>query len=67
MDIKYNGHSRRKKEAMDFWLRVAADNNNGIPAEKIAKRYTNPKTQKPYTREHIYFILRKLSLMSPKA
>lgn len=66
MEIKYHNHTKRKKEAMDLWLRVATDYNNGLSATKIAKRYTNPKTGKPYTREHIYFILRKLS-ESPKA
>lgn len=61
MDIKYQGHERRKRRAMDLWLRVATDFNAGMPAKDIAKRYTNPKTGKTYTREHIYWILKKLS------
>jgi hypothetical protein len=45
---------------MELWLRVATDFNGGMRAKDIAKRYTNPKTGKPYTREHIYWILNKL-------
>lgn len=60
MEIKYQKHTMRKKQARDFWIRVATDFNGGIPASKIAKRYTNPKTGKPYTREHIYYILKQV-------
>lgn len=66
MEIKYHKHTKRTKESRDMWHRVATDYNGGLSATAIAKRYTNPKTGKPYTREHIYFILRKLS-ESPKA
>lgn len=60
MEIKYQKHDQRKKQAKDFWLRVATDYNGGLSASKIAKRYTNPRTGKPYTREHVYFILKRI-------
>jgi len=60
MEIKYQGHEQRKRKASDLWLRVGTDYNGGMPAREIAKRYTNPKTGKHYTREHIYWILNKL-------
>jgi hypothetical protein len=45
---------------MDFWLKVAADYNAGMTAKDIAVKYLNPATKKTYTREHIYWILKKL-------
>ncbi len=52
--------SKRKKEASDFWLRIATDINAGLTPDEIAGRYTNPKTNKPYTRQHIYWVIRQL-------
>jgi hypothetical protein len=60
MDINYQGHSKRTQEAMGFWVKVATDYNAGMTAEKIASRYTNPRTGKNYTRQHVYLILRKI-------
>lgn len=61
MYIQYHRHTKRSKKALDLWLRIATDYNNGIPAKDIARRYTNPITKKPYTREHIYWVLKQLS------
>lgn len=60
MDIKYQGHGRRSKRAISFWLQVAQEYNDGIPPEEIAEKHINPKTGKPYTREHIYWILKRV-------
>lgn len=60
MDIPKQRHYQRKKEAREFWLRVATDYNAGMTPKEIAERYTNPNTGKPYTREHIHWILKKL-------
>lgn len=60
MEIKYQKHNKRKQKAVSFWLQVAADYNNGMTAQQIAQKYTNPLTQRPYTRQHVYLILRKV-------
>lgn len=61
MQIQYQLHNKRQKKSTDLWLRIAADYNRGISAKDIAKRYTNPMTKKHYTREHIYWVLKKLN------
>jgi len=61
MQIQYQRHTKRRNRSMDLWLRIATDYNNGIPAKDIAKRYTNPVTKQHYTREHIYWVLKKLN------
>lgn len=53
-------HIKKHKMAIDLWLRVATDVNAGIEPKDIAKRYINSKTGKPYTREHIYWIIRQV-------
>lgn len=60
MEIKYQRHSQKSKKARSTWVRIAAEFNSGIPASKIAPRFTNPETKKPYSRSHVYYILRKL-------
>ncbi|MFA5768331.1 MAG: hypothetical protein WC871_02185 [Bacteroidales bacterium] len=61
MKVTYQRHQQRTQRATDFWLQVAADYNAGMSAAQIADRYVNPKTGQPYTRQHIYWILRKVS------
>lgn len=60
MEITYQGHKKRSQRAHDLWLRIATDFNAGMSAKDIASRYTNPITKRPYTREHIYLVLRKI-------
>lgn len=60
MEISKNGFQKRKKDALEFWLRVATDYNAGMTPTEIAKRYRNPKTHKRYSRGHIQWILKKL-------
>lgn len=60
MKIEYQGHTRRTKKAVEFWLSVAKDYNDGMAPENIAMKYINPRTGKNYTREHIYWILSRV-------
>lgn len=60
MRIKYQGHNRRKAQALEFWEKVVADYNAGMTAAEISRRYRNPRTGKFYTREHIYWILQQM-------
>lgn len=53
--------SKRKQAFSDFMLRVATDINAGSTPEEIAEKYINPKTNKPYTREHIYWVIRQIN------
>lgn len=57
--IKQN-HSARKQRALTLWLEMAQLYNEGVPVIQIAKRYINPNTGKYYTREGVYFALKKL-------
>lgn len=61
MKIAYHKHNTRRKKSIDLWLRIATDYNGGMTAKDIAKRYTNPITKKPYTREHVYWVLKQLA------
>ena len=49
-----------KKETREFWLNVVADYNGGMNAKEIAAKYINPRTQRPYSRQHIHAIIRKM-------
>lgn len=61
MKIEYQNYKLRKKKAVDFWLKVAADYNAGVSAQELSTRYINPVTNKHYTRQHIYWILKKIN------
>jgi hypothetical protein len=50
-----------KRTTRKFWVKVVADYNAGIPVPEIASKYTNPKTNRPYSRQHIHAILKKMS------
>jgi hypothetical protein len=60
MEIKMQGHSRVSKKAAEFWFSVLKDYHEGLSAQKIAKKYTNPRTNKAYTRQHIFWILKQI-------
>jgi len=60
MEIQMQGHSKVKKESVKFWFKVLGDYHEGLSADEIALKYTNPKIGKPYTRQHIYWILRQI-------
>ena len=62
MEIKYYRKEylqRRKAIAKEFWAEVVRLFNSGKTAKDIAAMFTNPNTGKPYTREHIYWILKQ--------
>ncbi len=59
---KVSKNTRRKKEATDFWIRVATDFNTGLSPDQIADRYTNPRTNKNYSLKHIYWVLRQMNI-----
>jgi len=59
-DKKYKGSYRKRKATMDFWLKVATDLNAGLTPREISTRYINPHTDKNYTREHIYYVIREI-------
>ena len=60
MGKRLGGHTERLKRITDFNMRVITDYLAGIPVPVIAKRYRNPVTRKAYSRQQIYFIIRKL-------
>lgn len=53
--------TRRQRETKAFWIKIVTDINAGMTPDQIAERYINPKTHKPYTREHIYWVIRKIN------
>lgn len=48
----------RKRQTRKFWVKVVNDYNSGISAADIAAKYTNPRTGKSYSRQHIHMIIR---------
>lgn len=61
MAFEYKGNTKRKKEAVSLWLEVVAEAKQGLTVPEIREKHTNPRTGKPYTREHIYWILKNYS------
>lgn len=47
-----------KLQSRKFWRKIVADYNAGIPVPEIARKYTNPRTGKPYSRAHIHAVLK---------
>jgi hypothetical protein len=60
MEVKYQGHEKRKQEARELWIAIATDLNAGMDIETVRLRHPNKKTGKPYHRTHIYWILRQI-------
>lgn len=66
MDIKYKGHEKRKLEADLLAKTVIAEYTSSdisLSVIEIAKRHINPRTGKPYSREHIHLILRRAGVI----
>jgi len=66
MEITYKGHDKRKREAELLAKTVVAEYTStdiNLSVIDIAKRHINPKTNKPYSREHIHLILRRAGVM----
>lgn len=49
-----------RAKAMKVWVKMKKDFDAGMAPEKIAEKYINPRTKKPYTRVHVYEVLRIL-------
>jgi len=59
MKVIYQGHKKRVSKAYkqaEQWVKL---NNKGITPAEIAAGTINPKTGKPYSRQHVYLQLRK--------
>lgn len=66
MEITYKGHEKRKREAELLAKTVIAEYTSpdiNLSVIDIAKRHINPKTNKPYSREHIHLILRRAGVI----
>lgn len=60
VNVKYQNHDKRKTRAQAFWKQVTKEFNAGRTAQDIADSYINPATGQNYTRQHIYWILKKM-------
>lgn len=60
MEIKYHNHEIRNQKAKIVWLRMAEEYNRGDDPNEIIKRHINPKTKRPYTRAHLYWVLKQV-------
>lgn len=47
-----------KLKSRKFWRKVVELYNQGTPVPEIAKKFINPRTGKPYSRQHIHAILK---------
>ena len=66
MSIPKEFYDQRKKEAISVWIKMLELSRAGVKPRDIAQRFTNSQTGKPYTREHVYFVLRKIKTMTIK-
>lgn len=65
MSLKYKGHEKRKREAEIFAQTVINEfspQGLDLSVKQIAQRHINPKTNRPYSREHIHLILRRAGI-----
>jgi len=49
-----------KAKTREFGLKIVEDYNAGTPVPKIAQKYTNPKTGKPYSAGRIHAIIKEM-------
>ena len=63
--VKLHGH-KKNRVIRENWLRIATDLNAGMTPTEIvrSRKYINSATRKPYTRAHIYYIVRQLNTKS---
>lgn len=50
----------RRQSTLSAWQAVLDDFKNEVPVPVIATKHNNPKTQRPYSTNHIYWILRRM-------
>lgn len=55
------GHQARRYRRKDLWNEVLHRFNSGESVANIARTTTNPATNKPYTKTHVYWILHQLA------
>lgn len=48
-------------KAKQVWLQMVEEYNRGDDPNEIMKRHINPKTKKPYTRAHLYWVLKQVA------
>lgn len=61
MKIKYHKHKNRHARAESEWIKMAEAYNSGEDIKSILARHINPITKKPYTRAHLYWVLKHVS------
>lgn len=59
MKVEYQRHKKRTERAKQFWQLVVEKYKSGKSAQQIASEHMNPLTGKNYTRQHMYYILKK--------
>lgn len=64
MSIPKEFYDQRKKEAINVWVKMLTLSRAGVKPRDIARRFINEQTGKPYTREHVYLVLRKMKTMT---
>lgn len=64
MKILKKGHLQQKIRTRKIWVNIANDYLSGMSISDISKKYINSKTNKSYSREHIYLILRQVRKMT---
>ena len=64
MSIPKEFYDQRKKEAINIWIKMLTLSQSGVKPRDIAERFVNEQTGKPYTREHVYLVLRKMRTLT---
>lgn len=63
MDDRFRTYwKKRHDDSREFWSRIATDLNAGLTPRQIyeSNKYMNPRTGKPYTREHLYWVAKQV-------
>lgn len=58
MAIPKSFYQQRKQEAINVWVKMFTLWKGGMTPRDIAKKFINEQTGKPYTREHVYHVLK---------
>jgi len=52
----------RRQVTQGVWQNILDDFKNHKPVPEIATQHLNPKTNRPYSTNHIYWILRRMGV-----
>jgi hypothetical protein len=66
MSIPKEFYDQRKKEAIGVWVKMFTLWKSGVKPRDIARRFVNEQTGQPYTREHVYLVLRTMKSLPIK-